>query len=133
LAEKWQRAAYAQQRWAEPAKKAWDFFEGRQYTERQLEELRRQRRPAFKFNMIAPLVRLVLGYKRANKTDSTFLPGQDMRASEDLAEALTRIEKVISEQSRMPFVDTMVFLDGMVGGRGYYDTLLDFETNDLGE
>ena len=81
LAEKWQRAAYAQQRWAEPAKKAWDFFEGRQYTERQLEELRRQKRPAFKFNMIAPLVRLVLGYQRANKTDITFQPGQDQRAS----------------------------------------------------
>jgi hypothetical protein len=49
--------------------------------------LKRQKRPAFKFNMIAPLVRLVLGYQRANKTDITFLPGQDARASEHLAPA----------------------------------------------
>ena len=133
LAEKWQRAAYAQQRWAEPAKVAVDFFEGRQWTETQLEQMRRQKRPAFKFNMIAPLVRLVLGYHRSNKTDITFLPGQDQRASEALAEALTRIEKVIAEGSHLDYVDTEVFLDGLICARGYYDTRLDFETNDLGE
>ncbi|MGD0420537.1 MAG: portal protein [Xanthobacteraceae bacterium] len=133
LAEKWQRAAYAQQRWAEQAKIAVDFFEGRQWTEAQLNEMRRKRRPAFKFNMIAPLVRLVLGYQRSNKTDITFLPGQDARASEELAEALTRIEKVIAEGSHMDYVDTEVFLDGLICARGYYDTRLDFESNDLGE
>lgn len=71
--------------------------------------------------------------QRANKTDITFLPSHDMRASEDLAEALTRLEKVIAEGSRMPFVDSMIFLDGLVGGRGYFDTRPNFESNDLGE
>jgi hypothetical protein len=133
LAERWQRSAFAQQRWAERAKQAVDFFEGRQWTERQLEEMRRQKRPAFKFNMIAPLVRLVLGYNASNKSDITFQPGQDQRASEQLAEALTRIEKVIAEGSHLEYVDTEVFLDGLICARGFYDTRLDFETNDLGE
>lgn len=133
LAERWQRSAWAQQRWAERGKIAVDFFEGRQWTETQLEQMKRQKRPAFKFNIIAPLVRLVLGYNASNKSDITFLPGQDSRATEQLAEALTRIEKVIAEGSHMEFVDTEVFLDGLLTGRGFYDTRLDFETNDLGE
>jgi hypothetical protein len=133
LAERWQRSAWAQQRWAERAKQAVDFFEGRQWTEQQLAEMKRKKRPAFKFNMIAPLVRLVLGYHRSNKSDITFLPGQDQRASEKLAEALTRIEKVIAEGSHMDYVDTEVFLDGLISARGYYDTRLDFTNNDLGE
>jgi len=133
LAERWQRSAWAQQRWAERGKQATDFFEGRQWTEKQIAEMRRQKRPALKFNIIAPLVRLVIGYHRSNKTDITFLPDQDARSSEQVAEALTRIEKVIGEGSHMDYVDTEVFLDGLLTGRGYYDSRLDFETNDLGE
>lgn len=133
LAERWQRSAFAQQRWAERAKKAVDFFEGRQWTEDQLRKMTAGRRPALQFNIIAPLVRLVLGYNAANKSDITFLPGQDSRATEQVAEALTRIEKVISDGCDLPFIDTEVFMDGLVTGRGYYDTRLDWETNDLGE
>lgn len=133
LAERWQRAAYAQQRWATGAKIAVDFFEGRQWTEDQLRTMHRARRPAFKFNMIAPLVRLVLGYQRSNKTDITFQAGQDMRSSENTAEALTRLEKIIATNSHQDYVDTEVFLDGLICARGYFDTRLDFETNDLGE
>jgi len=133
LAERWQRASWAHARWAERAKLAVDFFEGRQWTETQLAEMKRQSRPAFKFNMIAPLVRLILGYHRGNKTDITFKPGQDMRSSEQLAEALTRIEKVNANGSKLEFVDTEVFMDGLIASRGFYDTRLDFEHNDLGE
>jgi hypothetical protein len=133
LAEKWQRAAYAQLAWSEPAKVCYDFLEGRQWAEAIKAELRRQRRPHFRFNIIAPLVRLVLGYHRANKTDITFKPGQDMRASEHIATALSDVEKVIATGCHLEYVDTEVFLDGICGGRGWYDTRLSFETNDLGE
>src|SRR5579872_1780811 len=85
LAERWQRSAFAQQRWAERAKKAVDFFEGRQWTEDQLTKMARGKRPALSFNIIAPLVRLVLGYNAANKSDITYLPGQDNRATEQVA------------------------------------------------
>jgi len=133
LAERWQRAAWAQARWAERAKKAVDFFEGRQWTEKQLQEMRRQRRPALTFNMIAPLTRLVLGYQRANKSDIVLQPGQDSRASEKIAEVLTRVEKAIAQGCDLDFVDVEVFMDGLIASRGFYDTRLDFESNDLGE
>jgi hypothetical protein len=133
LAERWQRASWAHQSWAERALKAWDFFEGRQYSMAQIEALKRQRRPSLKFNVIAPLVRLVQGYHGNHKTDITFQPGSDSRSSDQVAEALTRLEKAIATGCGMEFVDVEVFLDGLVGGRAFYDTRLDWKDNDLGE
>lgn len=133
LAERWQRAAWAHNRWAERAKVAVDFFEGRQWTEQQLMEMRRQQRPALTFNIIAPLVRLVLGYNGSNKTDIVHRPGQDARSSEEVATVLSQVEKAIAQMNKLEFVDTEVFLDGLITGRGYYDSRLDFDHNDYGE
>jgi hypothetical protein len=133
LAERWQRAAWAQAQWAERAKVCVDFFEGRQWTAAQIAERTRQKRPSMKWNMIAPLVRLVIGYHGSHKTDITFRPGQDERSTEDMAKVLTQVEKAISAGCGLEWADVEVFMDGLIASRGYYDTRLDFERNDLGE
>lgn len=133
LAERWQRAAFAHQKWAEPAKEAVDFFEGRHYTADQIATLKRQGRPHFRFNVIKPIVRTVLGYQKNNKTDISFEPGNDGLATDDVSEALTQLEKAIAHDSGMEFVDGEVFLDGLICGRGWYDTQLDWDNNDFGE
>lgn len=133
LAERWQRAAFAHEKWATGAKVCVDFVEGRQWTAEQLAEMERQKRPALTFNVTAPLVRLVLGYHRNNKTDITFRPGQDARATPATAEALSRVEKAVADVSKLPFVDTEVFMDGLICSRGFYDTRLNWDHNDLGE
>jgi hypothetical protein len=132
IAERWQRATWAHTNWAEPAKKCVDMFEGRQYTASQIAEAARQGRPLFKFNVIKPLVNLILGYQRQNKTDITFAPGQDSLSVEKTAEALSRLEKSISQGCELDFIDCEVFLDGLLTGRGWYDTRLDWKDNDLG-
>jgi hypothetical protein len=53
--------------------------------------------------------------------------------SDKVAEALTGLEKTIAAASRLEFVDTEVFLDGLICGRAFYDTRLDWEENDLGD
>lgn len=133
LAERWQRASWAHEKWATPAKEAVDFFEGRQYTDAQLAELKLQRRPALKFNIIAPIVRLVVGYHNANKTDITFSPAHDARSTDEVAQALTALEKAIVTDNLLEFVDPEVFLMGLISARGFFDTRLDWERNDLGE
>jgi hypothetical protein len=133
LAERWQRAAFAQARWAEPAKEAVRFFEGDQYTAAQLAEMKRTGRPHYKFNIIAPIVRLIQGYQANNKTDIKFEPANDALSTAEVADTLSAVEKEIVTGSEMEFVDAEVFLDGLVSGRGYYRTQLDFEDNDLGE
>lgn len=133
LAERHQRASWAHNKWAESAKVCVDFFEGRQWTAKALADMAAQKRPALQFNVIAPLVRLILGYHANNKTDITFSPGSDARSSEEIAEILSRLEKNAAMSTGLKFVDGEVFLDGIVAGRGFYKTVLDFENNDLGE
>lgn len=133
LAERWQRAAYAQQIWAKGAKEAVEFFEGKQYTDAQIAARRAARQPWGKFNIIAPIVRLVLGYQRNNKTDCKFEPGNDSMSSEDVAEVLQKLEKAIAKMNQAEFVDGEVFLDGLICARGFFDDRLDFTDNDLGE
>ena len=133
LAERWQRSAAAQEKWAKLAKDCVDFLEGRQWTEQQIQQLKDQNRPALVFNKIGPLVRLVLGYFQNNRTDVKYLPGHEGPGTEAVAEVLTKIGKQISETNQQPYVDTEVFLDGITGGRGYYDIRMGFESNDFGE
>jgi hypothetical protein len=131
--ERWQRATWAHQRWAEMAALSTDFMESRQYAEDVRMALRQGRRVALTLNKINPIVRLILGYQRNNKLDIKFQPGNDAASSEAIANVLSALEKSVATQNMEDFVDAAVFLDGMVTGRGWYETTLDFEHNDLGE
>ena len=133
MADRFDRSAAAHNIWAEKAKENVDFLEGRQWTATQISELESQGRPALVFNKIAPLVRLLIGYHRNNRTDIKFFPSGEGLANEDVGEALTRLEKHIHEQNSISFVDTEVFLDGIVAGRGYFDDRINFEENIHGE
>ncbi|WOF74144.1 portal protein [Parvibaculaceae bacterium PLY_AMNH_Bact1] len=133
LIERFHRAAEAHDNWATPAKQAVDFLEGRQWTAEEIAEMVRHKRPHLQFNIIYPLVRLVLGYQRNGKTDITFQPGDDARANEMVADILSKLEKNIAANTELDFIDTEVFMDGLVTGRGFFDDRLDFENNDLGE
>jgi hypothetical protein len=133
MAERHTRATAAMQEWAREAKRCFDYVEGRQWTREQLAALEREDRPAQKFNKLARLVRLVLGYHRNNRTDLRFLPAATGVGSEEVADRLTQLAKVVSEMNQKEYVDGEVFLDGIVGGRGFYDCRLNFEKNELGE
>ncbi len=133
MVDRWYRGHQAMESWATGAKQCVDFFEGRQWTADQLAKLAKESRPALVFNKIAPLVRLVVGYMRNNRSDIRYLPGNEGGGTGSTAEILSRVAKQIGEQNQLPWVDAEVFLDAILTGRGYYDIRLDFERNDLGE
>ena len=133
MADRHTRASMAMSEWATGARRCVDFHEGKQWSEEALRKLDEEERPAFTFNKIAPLVRLVLGYHRNNRVDAKLLPGYDGSGTKEVADCITRILKISSEMNQEPYVDAEVFLDGIVGGRGFYDVRLDFERNMLGE
>jgi hypothetical protein len=133
IAQRFQRDSEAQRKWAEVAKKAVNYTEGRQWSEADRAALLAAKRPVLTLNKIRPLVNIVLGYFLNNQTDLRYLPGHDGTGRDEVAAALTHIAKQIAESSQMPYVDTEVFLDGIITGRGYYDIRLDFRRNLLGE
>jgi len=139
LAHRWERAAHALKLWAEGAdgrsgaKRCYDFFEGRQWTPEQIATLEGQGRLALKWNKLGRLVRLVLGYHQNNKTQAKFLPAADAVSTQEVADVLNLLSKQIDKDNLLDYVDDAVFLDGLVGGRGYYDSRLDFTENDFGD
>jgi hypothetical protein len=133
LADRYSRGVEGMAIWATEAKKCVEMVEGKQWTDEALAALIEQDRKAFKWNEIAPIVRLVLGYQRSTKTDLKITPSWQGSANDDVAQALTKILKQLAEDCQQSYIDTEVFMDGIVTGRGFYDTRLDFEKNELGE
>lgn len=133
LADRHVRASTAMIPWATAARECIEFVEGNQWSEEEMAKLRREKRPALKWNKIRPLVRLVLGYHRNNRMTTKYLPGWDGSGTADVAQALTHLDRQIGEINHEPYVDTEVFLDGICGGRAYYDYRMGFEDNELGE
>lgn len=133
LMERWLRAATPHRRWAESGKLCQDFFESRQWSEEQIAMLKRDNRPILVLNKIAPLIRLVSGYQRNNRTDIDFLPTNDMSSSEDIADVLSMVVKSSSNTNLLQYTDSEVFYDGIITGRGWWDYRLGFAENDFGE
>lgn len=131
--ERWLRAAVPHRKWAESGTICQDFFEGRQFTEEQKAILKRDSRPIIVLNKIAPLIRLVSGYQRNNRTDINYLPTNDMTSSEDAADVLSMVTKSIATSNRLAYRDSEVFYDGIITGRGWWDYRLSFEKNDFGD
>lgn len=132
-AERYSRSCAAMEDWATEAKTCVQFAEGEQWSAEDLKNLDEEGRPAFTFNKVAPLVRLVLGYQRNNRTDTRYLPGSDGSGIDAVAQALTQQAKQISEANQEPYVDAEVFMDGILTGRAYKDFRLCFEKNDFGD
>jgi len=132
ISDRFQRDAAAQAQWAEVAKECVEFVEGKQWSESDLKALDADGRPALTFNKIGPLVRLVLGYHRNNRTDENYLPSDDEASTAEVADALTKTAKQISKATQQPYVDAEVFMDGIMTARGFTDWRIDFEQNILG-
>lgn len=133
MMERYLRADAALSTWSEDAKRCINFVEGKQSSAEEIQLAEEEGRPWLTLNKIAPLVRLVLGYHRQNRLDNRYLPTDDAASTAAIADILTKIVKQISINNKEHYVDTEVFLDGLLGGRGYYDWRLDFERNDFGE
>ena len=133
MMERYNRADAALRDWAAVAKKCIDYVEGRQWTAEALAKAADDDRPTITLNKIGPLMRLLLGYFRNNRLDTRVLPSNDMNSTEAVADALSKIFKQQATTNHEAYVSTEVFMDGILGGRGYYDARLNFEHNDFGE
>lgn len=133
MADRWTRADAAHSMWASPAKTCVDFVEGRQWTADEMAKAMAEDRPILTHNKIGTLIRLVLGYHRNNRVQNKFLPTDDANSTQATAELLNKIDKRVSANTKEPYIDTEVFMDGMITGRGYYDYRLSFDENDFGD
>lgn len=131
----WSRYVYMRDhhlRYMAKASKADDFFIGMQWAEEDLALLKAQRRPALTINMILSTISNVLGEQIFNRSDISFRP-RNSSATDEVADALTKVFRQIDDNNQMEWVRSDVFADGVIGSRGYFDVRLSFEDNQLGE
>lgn len=131
--DRFARAAYPHEKWAEGATIATEFLEGKQFSDDERAKLKREGRPIVEKNHIKPLFNVLMGYQRQNRYELKFMPGNDGSGSQDIAEAISATAKQIAERNQQEWVDSQVFQDGLTTGRGFWDCRLDFTHNGLGE
>lgn len=131
--DRFYRAAEGHHDWATKAITCQNFLEGLQWTEEELNKLQDEGRPIVTLNRLKPLVFLLLGYQRQNSHDIRYIPGFDGSGKQDKADLLTALVKQAREVNQGKWNSAQVFQDGVITGRGYFDTRLDFEKNYLGE
>ena len=137
VADRALRSMSAMEPWATKAKECVELVEGELEAHwggaEAIKKAIAEKRPLLRFNKTNSLVRLVLGYHRNNRVDAKFLPDDEGLATDQVAETLSQLDKHACDRNDVEYVDTEVFLDGILTGRGYYDQRLSFERNDLGE
>jgi hypothetical protein len=109
-----------------------NYFAGIQWKAADLELLASQRRPALTINKILSTLANITGEQIFNRTEVNFRPRR-AGATEETAEALTRIFMQISDNNQLPWTRTDIYLDGLIGGRGFFDCRLGFSDSMQGE
>lgn len=109
-----------------------EFFCGLQWNSDDLTKLRAARRPALTINHILSTISNILGEQIFNRTEVAYR-ARGSGATDDIADALTKVFMQISDNNELPYVRSDVYADGIITGRGFYDCRLDFTDNLQGE
>ena len=116
------------QRWRDQAREDVEFYCSKQWNESTKRKLEEAGRPVITDNRLKPLINLLSGYQRLNRYDADFQP----RTSDDVDLCTVRkgLTKYIADQCDYGTQESLMFMDGIICGRGwlevYYD--IDYET-----
>jgi hypothetical protein len=117
--------------YVEVARKCDEYYRGEQWSDADKAKLAAEGRPALTINAIKTAVNAVLGEYSELRVDFVFKPRGN--AMHDTATALTKQMLQIQDNNDYADVEAMVFADGLIQDRGYFDVRLDFDDNLNGE
>lgn len=134
----WCRYEYLRSRghreWCDRALLCEDMYEGagKQWSDQARGEIGRTRRMPTEQNEIRPAVNAAVGYQISNRMDISFTP-RGHGADDDTADTLGKVARQVADNNKLPWVETEVFTDGMITGRGWFDVRMNFDDSILGE
>lgn len=112
--------------WRKTAREDYEFYNGEQWSQDDLNVLREQMRPALTFNRIGPLVNAVVGSEINNRREVQYIPREQGDAEAN--EILTAAGEWFRDQTSAEDEESDAFEDATICGMGWTDTRLDFET-----
>ena len=107
------------------------FYKGDQWNEDDLESLKSAGRPALTINKVLSTVNTLLGEQSSRRASFQAKVRKD--GSQELANIISKVMLQVSEANDLEYVETDVFRDGVLTGRGYFDVRMDFDGNINGE
>jgi hypothetical protein len=107
------------------------FFAGDQWDAADRAKLKLQRRPALTINKIISTLTNVMGEQIYNRNEISFRPRSG--SPSEVADALTKVFKHISDNNQLPWKRSDMFADGVIRSRGFLDVRLDFTDSMQGE
>lgn len=118
------------QDWRRNASRAYEYREGKQWTDTELADLAERGQPASVRNEIHPRVNRILGQVLATKIDTTYL-ARNSPADEPNANQLQDLDRYSDQQTDYEFHEEEVLKDGITGGIGVLD--MGIRINELGQ
>lgn len=105
---------------------------GEQWSDADKEILRSQGRPFYEFNEVKPSVNSAIGYQIQNRMDIAFKP-RGQKGDMETATILSKVAMQIADATKLHWVETQVYGDGLIEQRGYFDVRMDFDRNMKGD
>jgi hypothetical protein len=118
------------QKWMADADRCESFFAGEQWDEADLKELADTKRPALTLNLIRPTVSAILGQYINKRASFNIKPRSD--GDDQIADVLNKVLLQVCDQNNFEHVERMVFTDGVVSDRGYFDVRMDYDEDPQG-
>lgn len=118
-------------RYVEKANKAEQFYYGEQWSDEIRKRLHAQKRPALTINKVFSTMNVLQGEQIVSAADITFqatATGQD-----ETAQALSKLWLHAANENMLRMNEEFLFLDGMIGGRGFFDVRMDFTEHLTGD
>jgi len=118
-------------KFVEIASKANKFYIGEQWDPADKERLESEGRPALTLNTILPTINTMLGEQMERRLDITFKAGRG--GTENTAFALNSVTRAILDDNKYDDIEEVVYADGLITGRGFFDVRMDFSENMRGD
>src|SRR3990167_8512384 len=126
--EKWWKIAdSAHQQWLVQAREDLDFYIGgeRHWDSNSLQILKSQNRPALTYNMLFSLTNILSGQQRQNRQDIIVFNRKG--GNKRIAGILTELIKHIKDGCFSDWEESMVFLLGVITGKGWLNLNIDYD------
>ena len=131
----WNRYAWARDNghlaFVEKADKCDRFFRGDQWCEDDRAKLKQVKRPALTINKVLSTISNVMGEQIVNRSEVVYRPRSGAPA--EVAEALTKVFKQISDNNKLDWLRSDLFADGIITSRGFLDVRLGYHDTVQGE
>jgi len=126
VVSRWRFGQNEFRKWREKGKKNFEFYDDIQYTNEEIRDLERQRRPALSYNFTARIVDSLVGVERQSRSDVRAHPieiGDDA-----LASLATKGIKFIKTRSHGDYAESEQFKQALICGKGWLNIKGDPET-----